>query len=66
MDLSAAGAGGSLRCPALPESLELTPSDCLRVAVGKRAGAEAVPQAEINRLLMDYGQRINGCPSQKW
>ncbi|MFN4194704.1 MAG: uroporphyrinogen-III C-methyltransferase [Thermosynechococcus sp.] len=40
-----------------PSLLELTPCDCLRVAVGKRAGAEAVPQAEINRLLVEYGQQ---------
>ncbi|URR34579.1 uroporphyrinogen-III C-methyltransferase [Thermosynechococcus sp. HN-54] len=40
-----------------PSLLDLTPTDCLRVAVGKRAGAEPVPQAEINRLLVDYGQQ---------
>ncbi|WNC31618.1 MULTISPECIES: uroporphyrinogen-III C-methyltransferase [unclassified Thermosynechococcus] len=40
-----------------PRLLELTPPDCLRVAVGKRAGAEAVPQSEINRLLVAYGQQ---------
>ncbi|BCX11660.1 MAG: uroporphyrinogen-III C-methyltransferase [Thermosynechococcus sp.] len=40
-----------------PSLLELTPADCLRVAVGKRAGAEAVPQWEINRLLVAYGQQ---------
>lgn len=40
-----------------PSLLELTTHDCLRVAVGKRAGAEAFPQSDINRLLVDYGQR---------
>jgi len=40
-----------------PSLLELTPADCLRVAVGKRAGTEAVPQLEINRLLVAYGQQ---------
>lgn len=40
-----------------PSLLELLPRDCLQVAVGKRAGAEALPQSEINRLLVDYGQQ---------
>lgn len=44
----------ALLCPSL---LELTPDDCLRVAVGKRAGGEVFPQSEINRLLVDYGQQ---------
>ncbi|HIK26415.1 MAG: uroporphyrinogen-III C-methyltransferase [Thermosynechococcus sp. Uc] len=40
-----------------PSLLELTPRECLRVAVGKRARAEALSQAEINQLLVNYGRQ---------
>ncbi len=40
-----------------PSLLELTPCECLRVAVGKRARAEALSQAEINQLLVSYGRQ---------
>jgi uroporphyrin-III C-methyltransferase len=32
----------------------IVPAHCLFVPVGKRGGRESVPQAEINRLLVDY------------
>ena len=37
------------------ESLvKLVPLNCLQVCVGKRGGRVSTPQAEINRLLLDY------------
>ncbi|HEY9645879.1 MAG TPA: uroporphyrinogen-III C-methyltransferase, partial [Chroococcidiopsis sp.] len=41
--------------------LSLVPDGCLRVDVGKRGGGQSTPQAEINRLLVDYclqGKRV--------
>ena len=44
-----------------PQLLELVPSNCLQLNVGKRGGQSSTPQAEINRLLVEYcqtGQQI--------
>ncbi len=41
--------------------LSLVPDGCLTVDVGKRGGRQSTPQAEINRLLVDYclqGKRV--------
>ncbi len=38
------------------ELLNLVPSDCLRLDVGKRGGQPSTPQAEINQLLVKYCQ----------
>ncbi|MBE9119207.1 uroporphyrinogen-III C-methyltransferase [Lusitaniella coriacea LEGE 07157] len=43
------------------ELLRLVPSGCLKVDVGKRGGKPSTPQAEIDRLLVDYccqGKRV--------
>ncbi|MBF2046439.1 MAG: uroporphyrinogen-III C-methyltransferase [Elainella sp. C42_A2020_010] len=37
--------------------LELTPSACLKLEVGKRGGEASTPQVEINQLLVDYCQQ---------
>jgi len=37
--------------------LTLVPPDCLKLPVGKRGGQPSTPQAEINRLLIDYCRR---------
>ncbi|MGV2829443.1 uroporphyrinogen-III C-methyltransferase [Myxosarcina sp. GI1(2024)] len=34
--------------------LDLAPSDCLKIAAGKRAGKASTPQARINQLLVAY------------
>ncbi len=34
--------------------LELAPSDCLKIDVGKRGGGQNTPQEKIDRLLVDY------------
>ncbi|MDI9637800.1 uroporphyrinogen-III C-methyltransferase [Oscillatoria amoena NRMC-F 0135] len=36
--------------------LQLVPPSCLKFDVGKRGGKPSTPQAEINRLLVEYGQ----------
>jgi len=36
--------------------LDLIPSNCLRIHVGKRGGQPSTPQREINRLLVYYAQ----------
>ena len=44
-----------------PQLLELVPSNCLKLDVGKRGGQPSTPQAEIDRLLVEYcqtGQQI--------
>jgi len=44
-----------------PQLLELVPSNCLKLDVGKRGGQSSTPQAEIDRLLVEYcqtGQQI--------
>jgi uroporphyrinogen III methyltransferase/synthase len=44
-----------------PQLLELVPSSCLKLDVGKRGGQPSTPQAEIDRLLVEYcqaGQQI--------
>jgi uroporphyrinogen III methyltransferase/synthase len=44
-----------------PQLLELVPSSCLKLDVGKRGGQPSTPQVEINRLLVEYcqtGQQI--------
>ena len=44
-----------------PELLELVPSDCLQLAVGKRGGKLSTPQSSINQLLVAYclqGKRV--------
>ncbi|BAZ38952.1 uroporphyrinogen-III synthase / uroporphyrinogen-III C-methyltransferase [Calothrix sp. NIES-4101] len=38
------------------ELLNLAPSDCLQLEVGKRGGKPSTPQAEINQLLVHYCQ----------
>ncbi|BAZ14740.1 uroporphyrin-III C-methyltransferase [Calothrix sp. NIES-4071] len=40
-----------------PRVLELVPSDCLKVDVGKRGGKPSTPQASINELLVQYCQQ---------
>ncbi len=42
---------------AAPEMLQWAKPGCEIVYVGKRAGCHAMPQAEINRLLVECGQR---------
>lgn len=42
-----------------PSLLALVPAHCIQVAVGKRAGGTAMPQAAINQLLCDYGCRYS-------
>ncbi len=42
------------------EMLGWTKPDCEKIYVGKRAGNHALPQAEINKLLIDCGRRY-GC-----
>lgn len=39
------------------ELLELVPSDCLKIDVGKRGGKPSTPQASINELLVQYGKQ---------
>lgn len=39
------------------ELLERVPENCLKLDVGKRGGQPSTPQAEINRLLVDYCQQ---------
>ncbi len=44
-----------------PEILALLPEHCERICVGKRASRHTMPQAEINRLIVEHartGQRI--------
>ncbi|OWY66872.1 uroporphyrinogen-III C-methyltransferase [cyanobacterium TDX16] len=44
-----------------PQLLELVSSNCLKLDVGKRGGQSSTPQAEIDRLLVEYcqtGQQI--------
>lgn len=36
--------------------LDIVPSTCIRVDVGKRGGKPSTSQAEINRLLVEYGR----------
>ncbi len=42
---------------AAPEMLQWVREDCEKIYVGKRAGSHAMPQADINRLLVDCGRR---------
>ena len=35
--------------------LQLVPSECLKLDVGKRGGKPSTPQAEINQLLVEHG-----------
>lgn len=37
--------------------LDLVPTHCLKLEVGKRGGFPSTPQAEINQLLVQYGQQ---------
>jgi uroporphyrin-III C-methyltransferase len=39
------------------ELLAIAPRRCKKVFVGKRAGRHAMPQQEINQLLVEYGQQ---------
>ncbi|MBF2064215.1 MAG: uroporphyrinogen-III C-methyltransferase [Calothrix sp. C42_A2020_038] len=41
------------------ELLNLVPSDCLKLDVGKRGGKVSTPQTEINELLVKYSQQGN-------
>lgn len=40
-----------------PQLLQFAPQDCLKLLVGKRGGKSSTPQAEINRLLVEYCQQ---------
>lgn len=40
-----------------PDILELLPSDCERIDVGKRGGRPSFPQADIDRLLVELCQQ---------
>lgn len=42
---------------ASPAILGWAPASCKKVNVGKRAGVHTLPQADINRLLVDCGRR---------
>ena len=39
-----------------PEVLSLCRRSCQQIYVGKRAGQHAMPQAQINQLLVEYGK----------